>query len=65
MKQRGGKRQGAGRAGKPQTEKFRHRMITLPPELDDKLIQWSIETKQEISPMLAKLISDFLTQEGV
>lgn len=64
MKQRGGKREGAGRTGKPQGEKFRHRMITLPPTLDDRLIEWSIKTGQEISPKLAQLIDTFLTSEG-
>lgn len=62
--QHGGPNRGQGRKPKPPEQKFRHRMITLPPSLDDRLIAWSIESKQEISPMIAKLISDFLTQEG-
>lgn len=45
-------------------ERFRHRNITLPPELDNRLIEWSIKTGQEISPKIAELIDNFLTSQA-
>lgn len=63
-KPRGGKREGAGRQGKPQLEKFRHRMITLPPELDDRLIAWSIENRQEISPLIQDLLMAYFKEHN-
>jgi hypothetical protein len=44
--------------------KHRHRMITLPPDLDDRLIRWSIETSTEVSPTIAKMVDIFLTEKG-
>lgn len=62
--QHGGPNRGQGRKPKPLETKYRRRLFTLPPELDDRLIDWSIKTGQEISPKLAELIDNFLTSEG-
>lgn len=51
--------------GPPKKEaRFRRRNITLPPELDDRLINWSIRTGQEISPKIAELIDSFLASQA-
>lgn len=56
---KGGKRQGAGRKPKPTEQRRRQRMISLSPELDDRLIDWSIRTGNEISPLIQKLLIEY------
>lgn len=60
----GARKPGPGKKiGPPKkAERFRHRMISLPPELDNRLIDWSIKTGQDISPKIAELVDNFLTQ---
>lgn len=55
----GGPNRGQGRKSKPPEAKYRHRMISLPPALDDRLIKWSIETGREISPLIQTLLTQY------
>lgn len=60
---RGGLREPAGgRPPKPVGEKYRRRLISLPPETDDRLIQWSIDTDNDISALINRLVIDFFTK---
>ena len=44
---------------KPPAEKYRRRLITLPPETDDRLIQWSIDTDNDISALINRLVVEY------
>ena len=48
-----------GRPPKPLAEKYRRRLITLPPDTDDQLIEWSIKTDNDISALINRLVIDF------
>lgn len=62
-KQHGGARiPGPGKKlGPPKkAERYRHRNITLPPETDDRLIEWSLLDKDnEISALINRLVLAF------
>ena len=61
---RGGLREPkGGRPPKPVEEKYRRRLITLPPATDDRLIKWSIDTDNDISALINRLVIDFFAKE--
>lgn len=52
------------KAGRPKkAERYRHRNITLPPETDDRLIKWSLDTGADISALINRLVIDFFDKE--
>lgn len=62
--QHGGPNRGQGRKPKPLSEKYRKRMISLPPTTDDRLIKWSIDTDNDISALINRLVIDFFEKES-
>lgn len=59
----GGPNRGQGRKPKPPGEKYRKRMISLPPATDDMLKEWAIAVDNDISALINRLVLDFFERK--